>query len=771
MDLLLDLPKIVVKTDHSLRVPFLEFSPHSKYSSFNDGGLDLDRVGPLGKMRAALLGSVNRSRNNNLLENSHNQDSNATPTRSRPPRPPLRPPLQSRDSNAIMRVPPKAPLAAKSGNANMPQYDKGNGSTRPLMPVLSASAKASNRPPLTPRVAGTTPPVAQTPLSRRGARSENTTPSASSREDLSTPVSAFLNNNITPRSSSRKSRVDSANTTPTGTPTGTPVPVSHDSFRINHDPPVYGSGLGINGIDKDLPKRPTVSFSPAVSDIGYSKSPAQNNKDDSKFFFASEAKTVQPARPPLQSKSSTSFVYANGETIDPPQSSAGSAVGSTVGDDRAPKFFHANGTPDLESVPHFPPPRPSSVVSSSSRMNSPRLANTSPFSPPPRPNSPSKLQQQASLSSRRNTPTLESPVLPRPQPAGKGQSVNGIVAARKTSIEAGRASHGRSASVGSQNDTKAPPVRKISGGETPGSPLNIPTSVPASTPEEIPDPEVPPADSAIQSPIKTGHSIEQLNELAANARRERKVLDLEITNSSLAAINRTLEREMRKQTAELRRYRRLSRSGRLSIATSASMRNSGTSLVHSEDGTPLSDMSEDDEESSEEEEDSSFSTDSEEGSLSPRAMAESDARHRTRDEKRLQLDLTKHQQLLIDSQKMNQSLKRCLGWTEELINEGRKALEYHVRVSDVELGGRVLAPDEVEGESEGLINEEESEGMSIFGARLLREARKAAKEGVGKSVGWGGEGKDDRDSGIEVDGSASGSGSGAAFDSLPTSPR
>ncbi len=202
------------------------------------------------------------------------------------------------------------------------------------------------------------------------------------------------------------------------------------------------------------------------------------------------------------------------------------------------------------------------------------------------------------------------------------------------------------------------------------------------------------------------------------------------------------------------------------------MRNSGPTLLQSEDGTPLSDMSEAEEEGdSEEEEGSSFSTDSEEGSLSPQARAESDARHRKRDEKRLQLDLTKHQQLLIDSQKMNQSLKRCLGWTEELINEGRKALEYNVRASDVELGGRVLAPDEVEGESEDMINEEESEGMSIFGARSLREARKAAKVGVGKVAGWAGEGKDDRDSGIEVDGSASASGSGASFDSLPMSPR
>lgn len=159
------------------------------------------------------------------------------------------------------------------------------------------------------------------------------------------------------------------------------------------------------------------------------------------------------------------------------------------------------------------------------------------------------------------------------------------------------------------------------------------------------------------------------------------------------------------------------------------------------EGTPLSDMSEEDSEE-DSEFDSSESESLDDGSLSPGAMAESDLRHRKKDEKRLQLDLSKHQQLLIDSQKMNQSLKRCLGWTEELITEGRKALEYHVRVSDVELGGRVLAPDEVEGE--------DAEGLGDVGAKMLREARLAAANG---SASWGGsaEGAGDRDSGIELD--------------------
>jgi len=162
-------------------------------------------------------------------------------------------------------------------------------------------------------------------------------------------------------------------------------------------------------------------------------------------------------------------------------------------------------------------------------------------------------------------------------------------------------------------------------------------------------------------------------------------------------------------------------------------------------GPVLSDMSEEEEDEMEESEVSEEES-PDEGSLSPNTMAEHDLKHRTRDENRLQLDLTKHQQLLIDSQKMNQSLKRCLGWSETMISEGKKALEYRVRITDVALGGRVLAPDEVEEEEE-----EENEGMSEFGAQMLRAARERAA-GVGV-VTWGSEGSVDRDSGIELDSS------------------
>ncbi|TAQ91101.1 hypothetical protein B7494_g512 [Chlorociboria aeruginascens] len=737
-------------------------------------------------MRAAIVGGVLRNSNSSTFDIQQQQQPpppppqqqlhhhpprkkntttpapTPTPTRPSRPRPPFRTPLQSRDHNAMMRVPHKGsvPFSLTGGNVNMSSYEKHN-ATRPLMPTLGASTKTGNRAPLTPRVAGSAPPPVSTPLSRRGGRSENNHSTEDSfREDLNTPVSAFLNNNITPRSGSRKSRVDSANTTPSGTPTGTPAPPPAPSaaeLGRFQEPLSSGSGLGISGVEKDVPKRPVVSFSPPILEAGPTRGQAQST-DDSKFFFACDVKSGPPpsksSRPNFGPNKSSTFLYANGEAIpQPSQSSGGSAVGSSIGEERSqPKFFHANGIPDIQATPspHVFPPRPSSTISSSSRMTSPRLAtaSTNITASPLRPISPQKLHHQPLT--LRNTPQIPS-APPRPLSNGRGQSANSIVSARRASVEASQrvVSHSRSVSLGSP-DSLTPPSRKVSGGSReepsiPFTPSNIVAhSAMVSTPEDISEENEPVSDpipSGRQSPIKTGHSIEQMNELAANARRERKVLDLEITNSSLAAINRTLEREMRKQTAELRRYRRLSRSGRLSIATTTSMRNSSAnlSIMDGVEGSQLSDMSEEEEEDEEDDEDF-YSSESEslDGSLSPGAIEASDLRHRQKDEKRLQLDLAKHQQLLIDSQKMNQSLKRCLGWTEELISEGKKALEYRVRVSDVELGGRVLAPDEAE--------DVDNEGMFELGTSILKEAKRAAAEGISWATR-----KDDRDSGIDID--------------------
>jgi hypothetical protein len=137
----------------------------------------------------------------------------------------------------------------------------------------------------------------------------------------------------------------------------------------------------------------------------------------------------------------------------------------------------------------------------------------------------------------------------------------------------------------------------------------------------------------------------------------------------------------------------MSRAGRFSTDTLSSNIEDYSALGHGELGQ-LSDMSEEDAQSDEDDPEYSSESSFDEGTMSPTTLAERDAAHRLRDEKRLQLDLSKHRELLIDSQKMNQSLKRCLNWTEELIKDAQKALAYQVRVSDVKLGGRVLTSEE-----------------------------------------------------------------------------
>lgn len=176
-------------------------------------------------------------------------------------------------------------------------------------------------------------------------------------------------------------------------------------------------------------------------------------------------------------------------------------------------------------------------------------------------------------------------------------------------------------------------------------------------------------------------------------------MDLEISNASLMAINKTLEKEMRKQTAELRRYRRLSRSGRLSLVPlteQPSFEPDVTTITPSDDGGAPEDSDwevDADEEPEAEMEDEAEGEDEEEDE-DPEGMH--DEKHRAADERRLALDVSKHQALLDASAKMNVSLKRCSYMADQMISEARKALEYKVRPSDVHLGGRILTHDDEE---------------------------------------------------------------------------
>ena len=581
-------------------------------------------------------------------------------------------------------------------------------------------AKAFARQPLTPKVAAkvAAPPVVS-PLGRRSQNVQGAAPSqrddgVSSSVGSAAPAAAGFLTNITPRSGTRQSRVESANSTPSGTPN---PDKTFDGWESSKP-----SGLGVSSLALEG-SRPS------------SGGDGSQEKDDAKFFYASDAKSPQSSqqRPASVPQKPTTFFYANGSTVDsakrttsPPGGPTFAPVLSSTPEPTATKFFYANGAPNYDSRPPAsttPVSGSASVVSTSSRVppSRPGTAQSSVSQGPSLAQRPMSPVKSASASST-NTTLQGSPMPPMPltrpplsSPPTLAPLSNGGGIQRRVSIEsppktapARPKGHARTGSVPildsiivTKNINRSPQAPDVA-----SPPLSPGLSRPAMTMASIlqaaddlrgdDDSQDNESLPEVHSPTKSVQSMQStdaISELVANARRERKVQDLEITNASLEAINRTLERQLRKQTAELRRYRRLSRSGRFSVMSAASSR--VTSAALSEAPTDLSDLSEEDDDQTEYQDslhESDFSSDEAQSGDEPGSPSARMAARRKRDEIRLQLDLTKHQELLIDSQKINQSIKRCLDWTEVLIKEGQKALEYHVRVSDVELGGHVLAP-------------------------------------------------------------------------------
>ena len=84
-------------------------------------------------------------------------------------------------------------------------------------------------------------------------------------------------------------------------------------------------------------------------------------------------------------------------------------------------------------------------------------------------------------------------------------------------------------------------------------------------------------------------------------------------------------------------------------------------------------------------------------------------RTRFQDPEQPKLDLAAHRALLLDGQRLNQSIKRCLTQSESLIASGKTALEHQARAPTPEnLGGRVLTPDDngdlIFGQGQGLLS-------------------------------------------------------------------
>ncbi|RYP12872.1 hypothetical protein DL767_011097 [Monosporascus sp. MG133] len=651
-----------------------------------------------------------------------------------------------------------------------------NSSSRPPpMPCLSAgAARVVNRTPLMPKIASKALPQAPlvtttAPSTRRISRP---TPSNSGRgtpiphtahhDEHSASLAPPFLANVTPRPGSRQTRVNSASSTPSGTP-------SRERFEGGDNK--SSSGQTSPRLSVDHAKRPTVSFGSVLVAPKSHAGLGIQQTSESKFFHASD---VQHSRTPAAAKQTQArpptVFHAKGITAESRSNSPihPMPTASQSQDNVSSKFVYANGAPEVR--PSLSPPAslvPGSAASKPSRSRPSLGSQSSESQLGAGPSSPAKSPSQPvppPSKSRGYPPQRNLP------PVLSGSAADKLTR-RKSSGASRLGTHSRQSSlVLSDLGAAAPPPKLMSPlfPSGPSSPLHTP-STPApltlasiiQAAEGLPDnEEASSADdsrsevhSQVHSPAKS-NAADPISELVSNARRERKVQDLQITNASLEAINRTLERQLRKQTAELRRYKRMSRAGGLAMASAAATAQETPEAAPTEQvGLRILDLSEGESDNRDElgvqdepEEESLSDTESDLENLTPNQVAEHDAKHRTRDEARLKLDLTKHQQLLVDSQKINQSIKRCLNWTEELIKDGKKALAYSVKLNDVKLGGRVLSPLDEPDEQEEFPRLEEEEDGDMDDPVKFEEPDSELAERISD---WSIEPRD-RDSGIEM---------------------
>ena len=523
-------------------------------------------------------------------------------------------------------------------------------------------------------------------------------------EGVATPINkTILNSNITPRSGSRKARAETASPTTNGVSNDTPGS-SRPASSLEHDDRRAANGLGLR-ISHAGKKSRTDSMVSGGGESSVSVRSAMKENDNlsqaisspdhtPKFFYANDMKANAPSR---------QVDASNGRPLTAEFNSR---------EQRKPNFSDADAYREQNvdslraGVNDFSFRPPLQTIYSAQNANSPPQAS-SPLKDEVVPRIPSLSK----ASPRRHTRLVSNGGTELRSPDGVPQA-NGDIR-RRSSLTSPRqaqySTHTRSSSV--QSVDSSPPYRRLSASMSGISPIEraktmsvvgsngaLPHSVnPPAITQEVPKS---PGRSQPHSPTKPDYSgkskIDHLNELAANARRERKVLDLEISNSSLLAINRTLEREMRKQNAELRRYRRLSRSGRISIAPSSRSVSGVVSIISQSDTV----MDVDDlVSSSDEDQSTQYSSDvssSRFASHSP-SSSQSAARNRFHDPKRIQLDLAAHRALLLDSQKLNTSIRRCLSYSEAMISSAKQALKHHVQALEPgKVGARVLTPDDVD---------------------------------------------------------------------------
>lgn len=396
---------------------------------------------------------------------------------------------------------------------------------------------------------------------------------------------------------------------------------------------------------------------------------------ETSFFHVNEISSISRAQRPAPPVKSSSFVYANGdvEAVDvrpPPVLGSPFKVG--------PDAHFLKETSQIEDIVLDTPRYPTPEIIPCRRMLSPFFY---PAVSPPKGN--------IHLSYRKGISQIIRPSIPL---STSFSSHSSRMADFETPCRLASLDTVSSLKLGNVpgpvlNGSENAKLEEIPG--LSGNATSLVTDAPALSNGDV-APSTPSTDSsevAYNTPSEKNHhkqdsatsvSTDERNspwhEEAKNARSERRVLDLEISNSSLLAINTSLERQLRDQKSELKYLRRVSRterSTRLSEATTVS---------------DCSDFSEEPRRRLD-------------SSGNPRHCGSMDGEsldanvlgapawlkhHQERAELRRMMnhDPSRHTDLLIEAQKINQSIRRCLCVVDQLIEDGNRTLDYRVRTCD-----------------------------------------------------------------------------------------
>lgn len=145
-------------------------------------------------------------------------------------------------------------------------------------------------------------------------------------------------------------------------------------------------------------------------------------------------------------------------------------------------------------------------------------------------------------------------------------------------------------------------------------------------------------------------------------------MDLEISNTSLLAVNKFLEKKLHKQSVLLHEYE-------------ASSWSAGSNSSHI---TPFLD-SEEEEDTEDESKENKIPLDS---LLDENELIDQDGIHAIQDR------TNKHIEFVESYERMNRSLRKCLYLSQSLLEDATKSLEYSINPDEVKLGGRVVLNDD-----------------------------------------------------------------------------